>query len=300
MNVWLLCLAGLLALIVVFLALKVYFLRKSAREIGAEINRILDDDTNVLIQISSGDAAMRQLAEDINVELRRLRRLRRHFQQGDMALKEAVTNISHDLRTPLTAMKGYLDLLEQEEKSQRVARHLDVLQERTGTLIRLTDELFSYSVLTTADKALEYQEVDMGAALEESLAAYYGAFRTAGIAPEVSFPDQKIRRRLNRDALLRIFGNIIQNAVKYSDGDLKIALSEQGEVVFSNGAAQLNQVQVGKLFDRFYTVETARRSTGLGLSIAKNLTERMGGQIDAHYRDGRVSIRLSFPPYRPL
>ncbi|MDE5931133.1 MAG: HAMP domain-containing histidine kinase, partial [Lachnospiraceae bacterium] len=95
--------------------------------------------------------------------------------------------------------------------------------------------------------------------------------------------------------LSRIIGNIISNAMKYSDGDLQITLSERGEMTFSNHASGLDEVQAGKLFDRFYTVHTARKSTGLGLSIAKQLTERMGGIIDAGYREGMLSIYLFFP-----
>ena len=97
---------------------------------------------------------MRRLTESINRELRSLRRERRRFQQGDLELKEAVTNISHDLRTPLTAICGYLDLLEQEEKSQNVQRYLSQIEDRTMALRQLTEELFCYSVLSCAQEDL--------------------------------------------------------------------------------------------------------------------------------------------------
>lgn len=92
----------------------------------------------------------------------------------------------------------------------------------------------------------------------------------------------------------RIFSNLFNNAVKYSDGDLKISLSELGEIVFENTARTLDEVETGRLFDRFYTVEAARKSTGLGLSISKILVERMGGEISAVYSDGRLKIRILF------
>ena len=98
------------------------------------------------------------------------------------------------------------------------------------------------------------------------------------------------------NALSRIFGNIINNAVKYSDGDLIITLSEDGEITFANHAAQLDGIKVGRLFDRFYTVETASaESTGLGLSIAKALIEQMGGKIAAEYEDGIIRVKVIFP-----
>ena len=101
-------------------------------------------------------------------------------------------------------------------------------------------------------------------------------------------------RLLNRDALARVFGNILSNALKYSAGDLAVTLSENGEVCFSNAAPGLNEVQVGKLFDRFFTVEAARSSSGLGLSIAKTLVEQMGGSISAQYGGGRLTVSIEF------
>ena len=101
-------------------------------------------------------------------------------------------------------------------------------------------------------------------------------------------------RRLNQAALSRVFGNILNNAVKYSDGDLDVSLSDDGKITFSNTAVSLDEVQVGKLFDRFYTVEAARRSTGLGLAIAKTLVEQMNGKIEANYKNKKISIVVLF------
>lgn len=99
---------------------------------------------------------------------------------------------------------------------------------------------------------------------------------------------------LDKNALFRIFENIIGNAIKYSDGDLQIALSKQGQITFSNHAAGLNEIDVQRLFDRLYTIETAKKSTGLGLSIAKTLTEQMHGHITARYEKDVLFIDLMF------
>ena len=100
---------------------------------------------------------------------------------------------------------------------------------------------------------------------------------------------------LDRSALSRVFSNLISNVIKYSDGDLKIVLSENGEIAFSNMASGLDEIQVGRLFDRFYTVEAARKSTGLGLAISKTLVEEMNGTISAEYENGRLSVHIFFP-----
>lgn len=292
---------GILVVIVIFLLIKIHLLQKSAREIRAELEERLSSDTNNLIFISSRDACMRELAESINEQLRLLRRERRRFQQGDRELKEAVTNVSHDLRTPLTAICGYLELLDQEEKSPETARYLDIIGERIQTMKQLTEELFRYTVLASsgAEDDSAFCSVVLNSALEESIAAYYASLKGCGITPVISIPDKKIVRLLDPSVLSRIFGNIISNAIKYSDGDLHISLDESGEILFSNKASRLDSTQTGRLFDRYYTVESASRSTGLGLSIARTLTERLHGEIFAYYKDGRLFIRLRFPEPPP-
>lgn len=117
------------------------------------------------------------------------------------------------------------------------------------------------------------------------------------IYPEVSLQltEKQITAVLNKEYLSRVFANLLNNAVKYSDGDLDITLSDNGEITFSNTAKELSSIKVEQLFERFYTVEAAHHSTGLGLSIARTLVERMGGSIDAEYEDNRVNfiIRLN-------
>lgn len=295
MEIFLSVLIGILILIIFLLILKVYLLRKSIREIEKEFSYRIKTDTNTLIDVSSHDRQIKKLAEGINIQLRELRKERHHFQQGDFELKEAVTNISHDLRTPLTAICGYLDLLESEEKSEEVKRYLDIIKNRTEILKQLTEELFRYSVFVSVSNNTSYENVVLNSVLEESILGFYADLKSHMITPKISIPDKKIKRNLNKNALSRIFGNIISNAIKYSDGDLSITLYQSGEIVFSNSASKLDEIQVGKLFDRFYTVDTAKKSTGLGLSIAKALTEQMNGSITACFNNGTISIRLVFP-----
>ena len=189
-----------------------------------------------------------------------------------------------------------MELLEQEETSDAVKQYLVVISERAEALTQLTEELFRYSVILSTREFRE-DPVDLKAALEESLAAFYTALTERGITPNVRLPEEKVIRLLDRAALLRVFSNLLQNAVKYSDGDLNIILTAAGEIEFSNSAAALNKVEVGRLFDRFYTVEAARNSTGLGLSIARTLVEQMHGTISASYEDSILFIHILFPPH---
>lgn len=286
---------GLMAAMLAALLIKIYLLKKAAKEIEAAFTDRLQASTNTLIDISSRDKSMRCLADTINGELRRLRAERHRFLQGDRELKNAVTNLSHDLRTPLTAICGYLDLLEQEEKTETVDRYVQVMKERAESMKALTEELFRYSIILDQENHMVLEPVAINQALEESVAAFYTDLKKQNIAPDIRMPEKPVIRTLDRSCLSRVFSNLISNAMKYSDGDLEIVLYETGEIVFANQASGLNAIQVGKLFDRFFTVEAARKSTGLGLAISRTLVEQMGGTISAEYERERLCIRILFP-----
>ena len=272
---WLLC--GILALAAAILAWKLFFLCRSLDQLARQTGERLDQDTNNLLFTSTRDRAVQRLAAELNKHLHRLRQARQQYENGDRALKEAITSISHDLRTPLTAIWGYLELLEREELPDSAQRCLSQVDERVQAMRQLTEELFRYSVAVSAGEELHLEPVDLKAALEV-----------------ITMPEERVVRSLDRGALSRVLGNLFQNALKYSAGDLNISLDSQGSIQFSNRTAQIGEVQTARLFDRFFTVETGRSSTGLGLSIAKTLVEQMGGSISAQYDGGRLTVSIEF------
>lgn len=289
MPILILCIAAIAA--AVFLAVKCGLMKKSAREIAEKLDEKLSTDTNTMIDISSGDKDMRALAAALNVELARLRDERRLCRQGDTELKDAVTNISHDIRTPLTAVCGYLDLLGREEMSPTARQYLEQIENRTELMKQLTEELFRYSVVAAA-KEFKLERLCMNDVLEESIATFYGAISQRGITPEITITESRIERITDRSALTRVFGNIITNALKYSRGDLTVEMTDECVITFANSSDNLGKISVERLFDRFYTVETGSNSTGLGLSIAKLLVEQMNGSIFAEIRDDKLIITV--------
>lgn len=284
-----------LVIVIIVLIIKIYFLKKSAQEIKNYFLEKTEHETNTLISISSHDKDMRNLATIINRQIHVFNQSRQKYENGDLELKEAITNISHDLRTPLTAIYGYLKLLKNEDSSNVSKEYLVAIENRTKVLKQLTDELFSYTIITSDTEEIILEDVMINGVLEESISTYYAVLKQRNIIPYIDMPEKKIIRQLNENALSRIFSNIISNAVKYSDGDLNIVLTETGEIVFSNHASGLTEIQVGRLFDRFYTVNSARQSTGLGLSIAKALIEKMGGTITASLRESILTICIFIP-----
>ena len=293
--IWLLLLCIVLAITVFILGIKLFLIRKAAIEICDEFSEKLKSDTNTLISISTDDKIMCYLTKNINIQLKELRLQRLRYMQGDLELKNAVTNISHDLRTPLTAISSYLDLLEKEEKNETIERYIGIIKNRTETLIQLTEELFRYSIITSPNNNIKLEPVSVNRILEDSILQFYATLQERGITPSINITEKKVVRNLSSVELSRIFSNILSNAVKYSDGDLNVTLTDNGIIQFSNTAFNLNDVQVERLFDRFYTLENARKSTGLGLSISKILVEQMNGTISAKYEKEKLNISIEFP-----
>ena len=287
----------ILATAAVLLSLKLYIMKKSPRETSEFLAERIGQDTNQLSVSLSRDRELRRLTAEINRLLRELRSQQLLTQSGDLEVKNAITNISHDLRTPLCAINGYLELLRGEELTPDAARYAEIISGRVDALKQLTDELFGYSG-AVEKRQMSLSRVGLRGALEESIAAFYAVLSERGIEPEISLPEHEVWRILDSGKLSRILSNLLGKALKYSDGDLSVELRDDGTISFSNRAAKLDNVRLERLFDRFYTVETAGRSTGLGLSIARILTERMGGRISAELSDSRLTIKLLFPETR--
>lgn len=187
---WLLC--GAIFLLLLIVCLRLWSLRRALGELAGQLSYVLSEDTNVRLSLSTRDRYARKLAAELSRELSELRRLRWKYQNGDRELKEAVTNISHDLRTPLTAVCGYLELLEREDKSEAVERYLACIGERAEAMRRLTEELFCYSVVLSPETAPELVRGDLRAALESSLAGAFPALSERGISPVVELPEEPV------------------------------------------------------------------------------------------------------------
>ena len=281
-----------LVILIILLVCKILIMRRSAREITDEIRDRLTSDTNTPITITSHDRRMQELAIQINRQLKDLRKEYLQYHHGNTELKTAITNISHDIRTPLTAIAGNLYMIGKTDDISEIREYISTIEERTETMKQLTEELFRYSVILSDESEQDTEEVYVNQVLEESIGGFYPVLTKRGIIPQIDITDTRIVRNMRRSDLARVFSNLLNNALKYSDGDLEITLTDKGEITFTNTAKDLSAVEVEQLFDRFYTVEVARNSTGLGLSIARTLVDRMGGTITADYDEDRLMIKI--------
>ena len=292
MNISLLIITIILFLICIFLAVKLYVIKQSIKEIEKSFSKILRTDTNNTVAISSSDKDIKNLTINLNNNLSELRGQKLQYKNGNQELKKIITNISHDLRTPLTAIKGYVDLIEQEKLSNNQKKYLKVIQKKSNELTELTGQLFEYTKLMDIDVKIKKEECCINEILEETLVSYYSIFKEQDIIPNISICSTKVYKIVNKISIIRVFENILSNVIKYSNGDLKVEMQENGTITFSNKATSLDETTVQKIFDRYFSVENAKESTGIGLSIAKQLVELNNGSIKAEYVNGYLIIEI--------
>ena len=308
MNIWLL-MSIILFVICVILIIRIYFTNKSIKKIGKDVEEILNNDTNSLVMVSTSNKQIKKITNKLNIELKRLRKAKIQYENGSEELKRTITNISHDMRTSLTAISGYIELMENvndgekdedgekeiiKNKAEDSKKYIEIIKRKTNELIELTEQLFTFSTTMDTLWKMDKENCCINEILEEILAEYYSIFKKDNIVPEINICDEKIYRNLNKNSLVRIFENVLSNMVKYSDGEFKVNLERSGKIIFSNKANDLDTTTVQKIFDRYFTVENAKSATGVGLSIAKQLVELNDGTITAKYTDGNLIVEVKF------
>lgn len=284
----------LMTLLLLGFGYKLFIMKRSIQEIENQFNFIIRNDTNLLITLSSNDRNLKQLCSSMNNNLKTLRRLKISYEQGNQDLQHSITNISHDLRTPLTAIRGYLDLMEPNNLSEKQKLYLSYIHTKVLDLTDLTEQLFFFFKKQDHPSFINKKEICLNAFLETMLCSFYDLLKTNEIEPVIQITDKPIIRNLDEFTLKRIFENILSNAVKYSEKELSVILHEDGWIEFSNKTSSLDKITAEKIFNRFYTVENARKNGGIGLSIAKDLIELNGGQLFSSYEKGVLSIFIQF------
>lgn len=278
----------------IFLILKILIIKNEIKNIGESLSRIVNTDTNNLITISTTDKDLRKLAKILNNSLKNLRKLELEYKNGNQDLKLSIANISHDLRTPLTAIRGYFDLIDVQNLTKKQKEYLKFIDMKVRDMSMLTEQLFDFSKSLDTFNKIYKKEVLVNGVLENVLCSLYDLFKRNKIEPVVDITDKKIIRMLDENMLIRILENIFSNAIKYGKGDVKVILNDEGVIMISNKVSNLDKTSVEKMFNRYYTVNNAKKSTGIGLSIAKQLVELNGGVIDANIENDILMIKLEF------
>ncbi len=280
--------------IAIFFVLKVLIMKQEIKNIGSCLTDIINTDTNNLITINTNDKKLKELANLLNDSLKTLRKLELEYKNGNKELKTSITNISHDLRTPLTAIRGYLDLMDNDNLSEKQIKYLNIIDSKVKDLTFLTEQLFDFSKTLDIHAEMKQESIVINDILEDSIASFYSLFKEHNVTPNIDICRENVIRVLNENMLKRIFENIISNAIKYSKKDFNIKLYNNGIIEFSNQTDDLDQVSLEQLFDRYYTVKSTKKSNGIGLSIAKQLVDLSGGKIEAKYKNNILKIKIEF------
>lgn len=253
--------------------------------------------TNLRLGLSLPFSELNELVDGINEIIDQAREVERATQHSEDSLKETITNLSHDIRTPLTSMDGYFQLLAQSESEEERRHYIAIIQSRIGSLKDMLEEMFTYTKLQNNNYELSMEQIDFGKCVFDTVFSFYDDFQKKGIEPELDFQDGRMLINGNEEAVRRMLQNIIKNALDYGGSKIKLELlKEDSYTIFrcSNDVENAEEIDMSKVFVRFYKADTARThsSTGLGLSIAKGLAERMGGTVTASMTESIFTIEV--------
>lgn len=298
-----LMLVVILSFIMVFLALvrkKIVYLKL----ISERVQEMAGGNLSLTIDVR-GEDELAQLARDINFMSSELEGKFEYERKLERSKNELITNISHDLRTPLTSIIGYLDLLRkgQYRDAEELNDYLETTYAKSQRLNSLIDELFEYTRLSGPDVKLNLDQVDLAALLDQMLGEYIPIFERQQMTIEKSIPAEPIPLLMDVEKMVRVYENILMNAIKYSEkpSALKAALEVKDSsavIRFSNKTEKPITSDVNQLFERFVTGERSRndiQGTGLGLAISKRIAELHGGHIRAEYSEGWLIIIIEQP-----
>lgn len=284
---------SMLIILVIIMNIKLFFYKKQIRDITIQIKEFRKRKTNRKVNIKIADKNIEGLAFEINEYLELYKRNEQEKITVENTLKQGIANMSHDLRTPLTSIIGYLKLLENDEIDRETA--LNVLRNKTDKLNVLINDFFELASIESDDYELHMTKVNLTNIVHEELLSFYEVFESKGVNPKINILNKPIFIMGDKDSLERIIDNLLSNTLKYAEGDIEINLEEvKNEAVFkiSNICTNMNQEDILHIFDRFYMADQVRKGqgTGLGLSIVKSLMEKMNGNIIANLEVNNISL----------
>lgn len=274
--------------------------KRQVKDICRQLRFLQECDSNMLITTEMKKGHIEELAELLNTLLKERKKERADYQKKEQMIADIYTNLSHDIRTPLTSLDGYFQLLEETQEENDRKRYIQIIQERIESLKEMLEELFTYTKLQNGTYELKLEPQNVGQILKETVFSYYDDWAEQGISPQFEITEEPVWIRGNKQALRRTIQNIIKNGLDHGNKEIRIQLSrneKQMELVFQNKIEPGEQIDISRVFERFYKADKARSksSTGLGLSIAKGFVEKMHGEIAAEIKEDWFCIKISFP-----
>lgn len=285
----------LIAIIIILIAIIIGY-KREFRRISKQIKENLGEYIN--IRTNSVDKDLEELVSDINLIFDSKQKVVAEKNKNEEVLRASISNMSHDLRTPLTSMMGYLQIIKEDNISEYDKNeYIDIIQKRTKSLQKLINSFYELSRIEGNEYNFNYKKVNLKNILCENIALFYNDFIKNNIEPVVEIDENVNEIIADESAINRIFSNLIGNMIKHGENNIKIVLKQENECIkteFINKATGLTEENVDKLFKRFYTVDKSRsdRNTGLGLYISKILVDKLGHSINAKLNDNNLIITI--------
>ena len=288
-----------LAAVTVVLGWRLRRQRARIRRLGDQVEARRESDSREPLVVDASGDALEALAAQIDLTRQAQQSALADARRREQRLRQEMANISHDLRTPMIADKGYLQLLERDGPQASPERMNTVLA-RVDDLSRLVDEFFELSVLDSDDHELTIERVDATALVSQTLLGHRAHLSVRGVAPRVSLPPRSVMVMADRTALTRVVTNLVSNGLVHGDGGLRVELSADrglAVLVVANRAPEVHARELARLFERSYRTDPARRGphAGLGLSIVAELVARMDGTVEASLEDDELVLAVALP-----
>lgn len=289
----------LLSLLVLILLVSFIYYRRQVMRLSRHVAFMNEHKTKMMVNDDIHTSELSALTEEINRLAVKTNRIEEEYFRKESEIKDTMANISHDIRTPLTSLDGYFQLLTSAETPEERERYLSIIKSRIDSLNTMLNELFTYTKLQNESYELEISRINFSKTVFDTCFSFYDEFSGRGIEPTVEFCQQQLYVNANTEALQRSIQNIIKNAFIHGAENVTFTLLENGnkaEFICSNSVNAPETIDIKKIFTRFYKADKARTKTssGLGLAIAHDFTVKMGGEISASLNGNIFSIKISF------
>ena len=290
---------GILAGIIILQSIIIWKYQRQVKDICRQLAFLMKHDSNMLIHREFDLGGIGMLSDRLNDLLELRRKEKRYYQEKETLIADTYTNLSHDIRTPLTSLDGYFQLMEACENVEEQRRYLNIIHERIHSLNEMLEELFMFTKLKNESYRLELTSCCINRILKETVFSYYDDWVRREIQPDIQITEEQLYIDGNKQGLSRIIQNVIKNGLDHGEKKIRIVLKrEQNRAVLriSNQVIASEKIDIEHVFDRFYKADAARSktSTGLGLSIAREFVRRMNGEIGAKIEENEFIVEMSF------
>lgn len=273
-------------------------MKLKTRKMTEELNFLISSDSNMLLEEVSG---LKSLTKALNTYLIYVRKEKEKTREKEQLISDIYTNLAHDIRTPLTSLRGYFQLLETCRDDSKRKQYMEIIESRIFVLQDMLEELFTYTKLKNDAYSIKLEPCCLNKILKDLILSFYEEWSIRGITPNIEITDEIVMFRGNRAGIERAISNILKNAAEHGEEYIDIKLTRKENIVLevANKITNYENIDVALVFERFYKADSARNkmSTGLGLAIAKEFINRMGGEISASIRDEKFIVRIVLPEY---